>query len=231
MHVTLRWTACALAAAGLLVAACGSSGSDSDDVVTGPAAPSAADVAGSDQHLRNLAEAGAADLSGSDQHLLNLGDSGLVNPFAAGNRAAARAQADQYVEQLQSPRHRDGPGRAGTGAGQRGGVGTAGRLRRAVRRGSSSRGRTPGVGAARRDSGRWQPGTPRRGSTPPRQRGQRWSGRPGRARRPGRRRGHRAAGPPRRPGPHLRRGPVTPAVVVLLVVAYILAELYDHRRG
>jgi hypothetical protein len=102
MHITLRWTACALAAAGLLVAACGSSGSDSDDVVTGPAAPSAADVAGSDQHLRNLAEAGAADVSGSDQHLHNLGDSGLVNPFAAGNRAAARAQADQYVEQLQA---------------------------------------------------------------------------------------------------------------------------------
>jgi hypothetical protein len=102
MHITLRWTACAVAAAGLLVAACGGSGSDSDDVVTGPAAPSAADVAGSDQHLRNLAEAGAADVSGSDQHLLNLGDSGLVNPFAAGNRAAARAQADQYVEQLQA---------------------------------------------------------------------------------------------------------------------------------
>jgi hypothetical protein len=102
MRITLRWTACALAAAGLLVAACGSSGSDSDDVVTGPAAPSAAEVAGSDQHLRNLAEAGAADVSGSDQHLLNLGDSGLVNPFAAGNRAAARAQADRYVEQLQA---------------------------------------------------------------------------------------------------------------------------------
>jgi hypothetical protein len=102
MNITLRWTACALAAAGLLVAACGSSGSDGDDVVTGPAAPSAADVAGSDQHLRNLAEAGAADASGSDQHLLNLGDSGLVNPFAAGNRAAARAQADQYVKQLQA---------------------------------------------------------------------------------------------------------------------------------
>jgi hypothetical protein len=103
MHITLRWTVCALVAAGTLtLAACGGSGSDSDDVVTAPAAPSAADVAGSDQHLRNLAEAGAADVSGSDQHLHNLGDSGLVNPFAAGNRAAARAQADQYVEQLEA---------------------------------------------------------------------------------------------------------------------------------
>jgi hypothetical protein len=103
MHITLRSTVCALAAAGTLtLAACGGSGSDSDDVVTAPAAPSAADVAGSDQHLRNLADAGAADVSGSDQHLHNLGDSGLVNPFAAGNRAAARAQADQYVEQLEA---------------------------------------------------------------------------------------------------------------------------------
>jgi hypothetical protein len=74
MHITLRWTVCALAAAGLLtLAACGDS---DDDVTTQPAAPSAADVSGSDQHLRNLAEAGAT------------------------NRAALAAQAEQYVDQL-----------------------------------------------------------------------------------------------------------------------------------
>jgi hypothetical protein len=59
MHITLRGTVCALVAAGLFLgAACGDD--DSNDVTTGPAAPSAADVAGSDQHLRNLAGAGAA---------------------------------------------------------------------------------------------------------------------------------------------------------------------------
>jgi hypothetical protein len=80
MHITLRWTAFALAAAGLFLgAACGSD--SDDDVATTPAAPSAADV------------------SGSDQHLHNLGDAGAVNRIEAGNRAAARANADAYAEQ------------------------------------------------------------------------------------------------------------------------------------
>jgi hypothetical protein len=100
MHITLRSTACALAAAGTLtLAACGGSGSD-EDVVTSPAAPSAADVAGSDQHLRNLAEAGAADVSGGDAYLYNL------NPFEAGNRATLAAEANRYVAQQQAQARR-----------------------------------------------------------------------------------------------------------------------------
>jgi hypothetical protein len=79
MHTTLRWTACALAAAGLFLgAACGGDG-DSNDVTTGPAAPSAADV------------------TGSDQHLYNLGDSGLATSVEAAN-AAASARLQRYAD-------------------------------------------------------------------------------------------------------------------------------------
>jgi hypothetical protein len=107
MHITMRWTACALAAAGLLVgAACGDD--DSNDVTTGPAAPSAADVAGSDQHLYNLGDSGLAN----SVEAANAAASARLQGYAdqqARARAEAQAQADAEAAERQA--HLDGQAR------------------------------------------------------------------------------------------------------------------------
>ena len=103
MHITLRWTVCALAAAGLLtLAACGDS---DDDVTTQPAAPSVADVSGSDQHLTNMAEQANPGYVYSGGEADSLGqqaadDSALA--VRAGNAAAEWANAERYVDQLEA---------------------------------------------------------------------------------------------------------------------------------
>jgi hypothetical protein len=107
MHITMRWTACALAAAGLLVgAACGDD--DSNDVTTGPAAPRAADVAGSDQHLYNLGDSGLADSVAA----ANAAASARLQGYAdQQDRAQAEAQAQADAEAAERQAHLDGQAR------------------------------------------------------------------------------------------------------------------------
>jgi hypothetical protein len=123
----LRWAAPVVLVGALGLAACG----DSDDVAVrtrAPAAPSAADVAGSDQHLNNLAEqarqaradaAASARLQGQAEVYQSVeaaavsGQAELVDQqsaYQAGSRPnvsaayldAQRAAADGYVEQLEA---------------------------------------------------------------------------------------------------------------------------------
>jgi membrane-bound lytic murein transglycosylase len=117
----LRWAAPVALVGALGLAACG----DSDDTASvRVAAPSAAGVAGSDQHLVNQAEElarASVEVAGSDQHLTNMAAeltreqrsyqaaSARLTAQAeqyersvkAGNRAAQMAQAETYVQQQQ----------------------------------------------------------------------------------------------------------------------------------
>jgi hypothetical protein len=108
MHTTLRWTACALAAAGLFLgAACGGD-DDGNDVTTGPAAPSAADVAGSDQHLYNL---GASGLANSVE-AANAAASARLQGYAdAVAEAQAQRDAAAQAEDIERQAHLDGQAR------------------------------------------------------------------------------------------------------------------------
>jgi hypothetical protein len=93
-----------MAAAGLLgatvAAACGD---NSDDVSTEPAAPAAApspaDVAGSDVHLRNLADTAEAELA---QEQANAAASARMAGQAAAYARAQQAAADAYVSAQQA---------------------------------------------------------------------------------------------------------------------------------
>jgi N-acetylmuramoyl-L-alanine amidase CwlA len=117
----LRWAAPVALVGALGLAACG----DSDDTASvRVAAPSAAGVVGSDQHLVNQAEElarASVEVAGSDQHLTNMAAeltreqrsyqaasarlTGQAEQYErsvkAGNRAAQMAQAEAYVQQQQ----------------------------------------------------------------------------------------------------------------------------------
>jgi hypothetical protein len=117
----LRWAAPVALVGALGLAACG----DSDDTASvRVAAPSAAGVVGSDQHLVNQAEElarASVEVAGSDQHLTNMAAeltreqrsyqaaSARLTAQAeqyersvkAGNLAAQMAQAEAYVQQQQ----------------------------------------------------------------------------------------------------------------------------------
>jgi hypothetical protein len=124
----LRWAAPVALVGALGLAACGD-GDDAAVQTRAPAAPSAADVAGSDQHLGNLGEqarearinaAASARLQGqADVHqrvelaaalsgLAELADqqsayqAGSRPNVSAAYRAAQRAAADRYVEQQEA---------------------------------------------------------------------------------------------------------------------------------
>jgi hypothetical protein len=106
MHTTLRWTACALAAAGLLMAACGS---DDDDVTTRPAAPSVADVSGSDRHLYNLgAESVSPAAIAEANRAATLRLQGQADQIA---EAQAKRQAAVDAEEAERQAHLDGQAR------------------------------------------------------------------------------------------------------------------------
>jgi len=123
----LRWAAPVALVGALGLAACGN-GDDAVVQTRAPAAPSAADVAGSDQHLNNVAEqvhearanaAASARLQGQAEvhQRVEVAQAAVVNgqaeladqraAYQAGSRpnvsaayrAAQRAAADQYVEQ------------------------------------------------------------------------------------------------------------------------------------
>jgi cell division septum initiation protein DivIVA len=99
----LRWAAPVALVGALGLAACG----DSDDTASvRVAAPSAAGVVGSDQHLVNQAEElarASVEVAGSDQHLTNLAAE-LTREQRSNQAASARltAQAEQYERSVKA---------------------------------------------------------------------------------------------------------------------------------
>jgi N-acetylmuramoyl-L-alanine amidase CwlA len=99
----LRWAAPVALVGALGLAACG----DSDDTASvRVAAPSAAGVVGSDQHLVNQAEElarASVEVAGSDQHLTNMAAE-LTREQRSYQAASARltAQAEQYERSVKA---------------------------------------------------------------------------------------------------------------------------------